>query len=73
VFHGVAHGAEMPLAASGLEYALGFVAATALLHLAGLAAAMGVAKLAGTFGKPVAQAAGGLFALGGVGVLAGWL
>ncbi|RYE82362.1 MAG: HupE/UreJ family protein, partial [Hyphomicrobiales bacterium] len=58
VFHGVAHGAEMPLGASGLDYALGFVAATALLHLAGIAAAMGVARLVGTYGKPVAQAAG---------------
>lgn len=73
VFHGVAHGAEMPVGASSLEYALGFVAATALLHLAGIAAAMGVAKVVGRFGKPAAQLAGGLFALGGVGVLAGWL
>lgn len=73
VFHGVAHGAEMPLGASGWQYALGFVAATALLHLAGIVAAMGVAKVVGRFGKPAAQLAGGLFALGGVGVLAGWL
>ena len=73
VFHGVAHGAEMPLGASGWQYALGFVAATALLHLAGIAAAMGVAKVVGRYGKPAAQVAGGLFALGGVGVLAGWL
>ena len=73
VFHGVAHGAERPLGSSGWQYALGFVAATALLHLAGIAAAMGAARLVGRFGKPVAQAAGALFALGGVGVLAGWL
>jgi urease accessory protein len=73
VFHGVAHGAEMPLGTSGWEYAAGFIAATALLHLAGIAGAMGVARLVGTYGRPVAQVAGGLFALGGVGVLAGWL
>lgn len=73
IFHGHAHGAEMPANASGLEYAVGFIAATALLHLAGIAAAMGVAKLVGRFGKPVAQVAGAVFALGGVGVLAGWL
>lgn len=36
VFHGHAHGAEMPETASGLAYALGFVGATALLHAAGL-------------------------------------
>jgi len=73
VFHGVAHGAEMPLGASGLDYALGFVAATSLLHVAGIAAALAVGKLTGRFGKPVAQAAGGFFALVGTGVLAGWL
>ena len=32
VFHGYAHGAEMPATASGLDYALGFMLATALLH-----------------------------------------
>ncbi len=73
VFHGVAHGAEMPPGASGWQYAAGFIAATALLHVAGIAAAMAVAKVVGRFGKPVAQVAGGLFALAGVGVLAGWL
>jgi urease accessory protein len=73
VFHGHAHGAEMPMGAAGFEYAVGFVVATALLHAAGIGAAMGVSKLVGKYGKPVAQAAGGLFALGGVGVLAGWL
>lgn len=73
IFHGHAHGAEMPADALGFEYAAGFLIATALLHLAGIFAAMGVAKLVGKYGKPVAQVAGGLFALGGVGVLAGWL
>lgn len=73
IFHGVAHGTEMPLDASGAEYAAGFIVATALLHLVGIGAAMGVARLVGTYGKPVAQAAGGVFALGGIGVLAGWL
>ena len=73
VFHGHAHGAEMPRAAGGLTYALGFVAATALLHLAGLAAAFGVAGLTARFGKTVARLAGAAFALGGAGVLAGWL
>lgn len=73
VFHGHAHGAEMPANAAGLEYALGFMLATAALHLAGIGAAMGVTKLVGKYGKPVAQVAGGVFALGGLGVLAGWL
>jgi urease accessory protein len=73
VFHGHAHGAEMPVGALGFEYALGFMAATALLHAVGIAAAMGVATLVGKYGRTVAQVAGGLFALGGLGVLAGWL
>lgn len=34
--HGYAHGAEIPSSASGLSYALGFAAATALLHAAGI-------------------------------------
>ncbi|CDP53819.1 HupE-UreJ family metal transporter [Devosia sp. DBB001] len=73
VFHGHAHGAEMPANASGIEYALGFVVATALLHAAGIGAAMGGARLAGRFGKGLAQVAGAVFAAGGLGVLAGWL
>jgi urease accessory protein len=73
IFHGHAHGAEMPVDASGLEYAAGFIVATALLHALGIVAATGVAKLVGKYGKPVARVAGGLFALGGLGVLAGWL
>lgn len=39
LFHGHAHGTEMPSAANAALYGLGFVAATALLHAAGFAAA----------------------------------
>lgn len=73
IFHGVAHGAEMPLDSNGLGYASGFLAATALLHAAGIAVAMVVARLVQRHGKAAAQVAGGAFALGGLGVLAGWL
>jgi len=37
VFHGYAHGRELPLAAGPLEFGLGFVIATGCLHLAGIA------------------------------------
>ena len=37
IFHGHAHGTELPQAASPLLYGLGFVGATAALHLVGLA------------------------------------
>jgi urease accessory protein len=73
IFHGHAHGAEMPASAEGVTYAMGFLLATALLHLAGIAASLGMAKLAGRHGKMAAQCAAGLFAIGGVGILAGWL
>lgn len=36
IFHGHAHGAEMPETASGLAYGLGFVMATMLLHCSGI-------------------------------------
>jgi urease accessory protein len=37
IFHGTAHGAEMPANATGLTYAMGFLVATMLLHAAGIA------------------------------------
>lgn len=73
VFHGHAHGAEMPADSSGIAYAAGFAMSTALLHLAGIAAAFGIARLIGRHGKLAAQIAGGAFAVGGIGILAGWL
>ncbi len=36
VFHGYAHGAEMPVVAQPVTYALGFMSGTAFLHLAGV-------------------------------------
>jgi urease accessory protein len=37
VFHGHAHGTELPAGASGLLYSVGFVIATGLLHATGIA------------------------------------
>jgi urease accessory protein len=37
IFHGHAHGAELPEAANPLAYSIGFVLATGLLHLSGIA------------------------------------
>lgn len=72
IFHGHAHGAEMPHDASGLAYAAGFVVATALLHLAGIAATFAVARLVGSHGRAASRLAGTAFALGGIGIVAGW-
>ncbi len=73
IFHGHAHGAEMPVTTEGLTYAAGFLTATALLHLAGLAGTLGMLGLAGRHARLISRLAGGAIALGGVGVLAGWL
>ena len=44
VFHGFAHGAEMPAEATGQTYALGFILATSLLHIVGLAVGLIAAR-----------------------------
>jgi urease accessory protein len=45
LFHGWAHGAEMPEASSPLAYGLGFVVATALLHAAGIGLGFGLGRI----------------------------
>lgn len=45
LWHGHAHGTEMPEMASGIDYALGFLLATALLHAAGIAFGLGVQRM----------------------------
>lgn len=66
IFHGHAHGAELPAGASGFGYALGFVISTVALHGAGLALAGALAARA----PMIARAAGGAMALAGVAFLA---
>ena len=68
VLHGFAHGAELPADTSALQYAAGFLAATALLHLAGLA--IGMVRLAPR-GLLALRAAGGAIAATGLWLLAG--
>ncbi len=68
IFHGHAHGAEMPEDASGLAYGLGFALATALLHGAGI----GLAWVASRFtSKRTTQVAGGIITALGVVLLVG--
>jgi len=47
VFHGHAHGMELPDAANPLAYGVGFVLATGLLHLTGIVIGLLVAYPAG--------------------------
>ena len=63
IFHGHAHGRELPDGTSALLYSLGFVVATGLLHAVGIL--LGAAhRWAG--GRRVVQAAGGGVALAGL-------
>ncbi|ANK87902.1 MULTISPECIES: HupE/UreJ family protein [unclassified Rhizobium] len=71
IFHGHAHGAEMPEDAAGAAYAAGFMMATGLLHGAGLALGYVIGHAGERQGVFVTRAAGGLAAISGLGILAG--
>jgi urease accessory protein len=68
IFHGHAHGTELPGAANPITYSLGFVIATGLLHLLGIAFGLLVRW---PLGKIAVQAGGGVIAVLGVGFLTG--
>ncbi len=61
IFHGYAHGAELPDGADAVAYSLGFVIATGLLHLAGIAVGLLAQWPAGRY---AVRAAGGIDSLG---------
>lgn len=70
IFHGHAHGTELPEAANPFAYALGFVVATGLLHLLGI--------LFGLLsrwkeGELAVRTGGAVVAAGGLAFLTGWL
>jgi urease accessory protein len=63
IFHGHAHGAELPPGASGLTYSIGFVIATGLLHACGV----GIGTIhRWSYGRLALRALGGLISAGGV-------
>ncbi|MCI2965321.1 HupE / UreJ protein [Shewanella baltica] len=47
IFHGHAHGAEMPALASPVLYALGFLFGTAVIHLGGVMIGLGMQRMTG--------------------------
>jgi urease accessory protein len=63
IFHGHAHGTELPDGANALAYALGFVIATGLLHLAGIGFGL-LTKYQS--GRLAVRAAGGAIAVAGL-------
>lgn len=66
LFHGVAHGLELPEMSSPWAYAGGFIAATAALHAAGYA----LVRLSPRAAAPLVRVLGALSALAGVWLLA---
>ncbi|MCW5712996.1 MAG: HupE/UreJ family protein [Bauldia sp.] len=71
IFHGHAHGMEMPGDAGRLAYGIGFMLGTALLHLGGIAIGIVIGRLADRNGPAVTRAAGALVGAAGVGILTG--
>lgn len=68
IFHGHAHGTELPAAVDATSYAIGFVVGTGLLHLVGIA--LGV-PVRWTLGRTLVRALGGAIAIGGLAFLTG--
>lgn len=70
IFHGHAHGTELPESADALSYSLGFVLSTGALHLAGVGLGFAVEK---PRGRAFVRGCGAAIALAGLGFLTGVL
>jgi urease accessory protein len=71
IFHGYAHGLEVPNMASALSYGVGFVFATGLLHLAGITLGLFARRAAVSLRPGLFRAAGATFTLAGIALLIG--
>lgn len=63
IFHGHAHGAELPEGTEAAPYVAGFALATALIHAAGISLGLALGRLA--VGRPALRIAGGTIVLAG--------
>ena len=63
IFHGHAHGVELPSAADPVAYGIGFVLATGLIHVAGIGFVLALGK---AYGGRVSRLAGAFIALCGL-------
>jgi urease accessory protein len=70
IFHGHAHGAELPVGADAVAFSMGFVMATGMLHLAGIAFG-GLSHWPA--GRAAVRAAGGIICLLGFAYLGKFL
>jgi urease accessory protein len=68
VFHGYAHGVELPVGADAIAFSMGFVIATGMLHVAGIAFG---ALSHWPAGRIAVRAAGGVITVIGLGYLTG--
>ena len=68
VFHGYAHGTELPATVNAFAYAVGFVVSTGLLHMIGIAFGLLVRWPAG---RIAVRGAGGVISLAGIAFLTG--
>lgn len=73
IFHGHAHGTEMPAAMSGLSYGLGFMVATATLHAMGIGIGAAIGSATARHGRLVARTGGAAIAVLGLAVIGGVL
>lgn len=71
LFHGHAHGSEGAELGSFVSYAAGFVAATAILHAAGIALGLGLDRLGTMPSAALRRVAGVAGTLAGIAILAG--
>jgi len=65
LLHGYAHGLELPSSASPVAFAFGFLAATAALHLVGVAVGVATRQRYAA----LAKIAGGIMAMSGIALL----
>ena len=70
IFHGYAHGTELPEGQNGILYSVGFVASTGLLHATGIVIGL-IHRW--NWGRVVLRVAGGTVAASGVWFLVGAL
>jgi urease accessory protein len=63
IFHGYAHGIELPTATDPVAYAIGFVMATGLIHVAGIGIGLTIGKM---YEGKLSRGLGGLIAVAGV-------
>jgi urease accessory protein len=71
IFHGHAHGTEMPVDGSGMLYGMGFMVATALLHGFGITLGLAIRSFDEVPKRRAMQACGAVIGLIGTGLVIG--